>query len=983
MTSPHPTELDLAPDPDAVAGPGSLRSRGWAARLFVALFALFLASFPARNSDLLLYLAAGRDLAQGLAGPTPTWMFDLGCYVVFTLAGGAGLVFAKALVVVVTALLVLQLSRTEEGWAIPAACTALALLAMGLRLLLQPATASLLFLALTLTLLRGRQRGDGRSPALGPWPLVLLFAAWANVDPWFLLGLGTVALAWLGQALDERPVGRGLMRHAGALALLAAACLLNPYHAHAFASAQALLGIGPPEEGRLVTSPFQEAYWAGVGLNPAGLAYFPLLGLGALSFLGNARGWKWSWFLPWAGLALLSAWQVRAVPFFAVVAGPLLARNLQEALRRRGVRGGKWVPTRVLAAALLLCAWPGWLQAPPYGPRAWGLDLPPSLRRGAEALATQRAQGTQLGRGLHLSAETARAFSWYAPGEAGLLDDRLVRGALGDPAETAGWAERMRAAGVGHLVVYDTDRARLVATLDRLLGEPETWAPLVLEGDLVAFGWRQSAAGDPYRGREVDLDRLAFRPEADRLAPADGPAARRGPAPWWEAFWRASPRRAIDRDEATLFLLYAEALRRFSPHRRLAAWEVGQAAGLAAAGGGWPAAPVALADACWRLVLVRPPLPEEGPPPPLSRVALSGQQGFALEQDDCPPALLYLAVRAARRAVAATPDDSRAYQVMGEAYLRLLRDTRERVWVRRMPELGQLRRAQASAALNRAVALDPTLAEAHAGLAELYRETGYLDLALRHLQAARRLGRQEPGTPLGGEAGRLAEAVAAAEAEFEDKAGKSLVLERATAAFRVGLAGRARDLLLESDLAAFGPQGMALELELLLRTGRERDLLDWLSPEQRPSLGGARYHWLRVQALAAAGEYALAEEECEALAAERQNRKTTPPVQVMGMLVGQAILDGQGAAACWPDLAWRAVGRVTFSNRVNDLVATLRQQAKADIFRGMLALERGDVGPARDALTQALSLWAGGDGIDFLHRPVAEGYLQLLHGSRP
>src|SRR5207249_3720702 len=79
-----------------------------------------------------------------------------------------------------------------------------------------------------------------------------------------------------------------------------------------------------------VTSPFQAAYFKSFGLSLAGLAYFPLLGLGLLSFVLNLPRPHWQRLLPWAGLALLSAVQVRAVPFFAVVAGPVLAWNLSS-----------------------------------------------------------------------------------------------------------------------------------------------------------------------------------------------------------------------------------------------------------------------------------------------------------------------------------------------------------------------------------------------------------------------------------------------------------------------------------------------------------------------------------------------------------------------------------------------------------------------------------------------------------------------------
>src|SRR5262249_12561608 len=102
------------------------------------------------------------------------------------------------------------------------------------------------------------------------------------------------------------------------------------------------------------------------------------------------------------------------------------------------------------------------------------------------------------------------------------------------------------------------------------------------------------------------------------------------------------------------------------------------------------------------------------------------------------------------------------------------------------------------------------------------------------------------------------------ENRFEVASAGWKVLDRAQRAMQEGLAGKARDVLLESHISAFGPRGMALELELLLRTGRPNDVLDWTGPEQKARLG-APYHWIRAQALAASGDYALAEEECKQL----------------------------------------------------------------------------------------------------------------------
>lgn len=245
--------------PSAKVEPGdrwsepSEANSGWAGRILVFLvcvLALFLASFPARNSDLWMHLAEGRQIAHGSVGggsgaAAGTWLYDLVSYGLFSVLGGASLVFVKALLAVGIALLVLRLSRAgQEVW-LPAICTALALLAMSSRLLLQPVTLSYFFLALALWLLweRRQDRGIQRLTFLPPWSIVLLFVVWVNADPWFMVGLGTVALVWLGQGFDELAhvrQGQGkswpafLVRRGSAFVLLAAACLLNPNFQGAF-----------------------------------------------------------------------------------------------------------------------------------------------------------------------------------------------------------------------------------------------------------------------------------------------------------------------------------------------------------------------------------------------------------------------------------------------------------------------------------------------------------------------------------------------------------------------------------------------------------------------------------------------------------------------------------------------------------------------------------------------------------------------------
>jgi hypothetical protein len=864
-----------------------------------------------------------------------------------------------------------------------------------------------------------------------------VFVLWVNADGWFWLGLATVALVGLGQILDftirrdkEKADRRGKnlvflsLRLLGSLFLLAAVCLLNPSHIYVFTlvprsewpglpgAATAAPGVG---QG---ISPFEPAYWTTLGRTPAGLAYFPLLGLGFLSFLLNLPRWHWRTFLPWLGLALLSAFQARTVPFFAVLAGPVLAWNLQELFarhseseRRQGLLWGHALLalralTVVLGLAFLACAWPGWLQLPPFEPRRWVIETAPSLERGATA-ARRWHQDGRLGadaRGLHLSAATAAAFAWFCPEDQGLWDEQLSAAILGEPDAQDDWHERIRSLGITHVIIYDPHRSRLLAALDRLLADPDHWPLLHLEGDLAIFGWRERAkaeAPDPYRGWELDLDHLAFHPAPDKKAPRKAPDREPGQRPWWNAFWEPASPRPIDRDEATLHLLHAEVVRRSAPVRHLTAWETTQSAALIGAAGTW-IEPRSLIDAQLRLVLLRPPLPEQGSterlPSSLSQLTLAWQVRFTQQRDDTYPALLYLAIRAARRALAVNPEDAEAYLVLGQSYLRLLADTRERAWGERLPELVKLRQAQASTALNLAVALKPDLAQAHLHLAWLYRATGCLDLALEHLRTYVKL--IHTSGPSGGDrdgpvretemryeeqANQLAQMVRDREESYTAAAVRVRILDRALIALQNGLAGKARDILLETDYAAFGPEGMALELELLLRTGRSRDVLKWLGPEQEAALGASASHSLRVRALTALGDYALAQEELTRASGEQSRGLRFR--DMMALMVGKGVLDASPAPESLPFRIWQTFLMTQVNNRVSVMAQNMRQEADLSVLGGLVALEEGDVDEAEVAFRLALAWWkdkaaaASGSGLDFRGRVIAQECLEWL-GNR-
>ena len=169
----------------------------------------------------------------------------------------------------------------------------------------------------------------------------------------------------------------------------------------------------------------------------------------------------------------------------------------------------------------------------------------------------------------------------------------------------------------------------------------------------------------------------------------------------------------LDQEEATLKSFHAEALRR-SAGPPAAGWQRSQIAALIGAASGW-VGPAGLFDSRMRLTMVltppgRPDFDRNAIPIP-ERWAVAFQWEYARQQDDMPPALLYLAVRAARRALAVNPDDAQAYEVLGESYLRLMRGTRERAGEIACPNSSNSA-APASAALNRAILLKPGFAKA-------------------------------------------------------------------------------------------------------------------------------------------------------------------------------------------------------------------------------------------------------------------------------
>ena len=244
-----------------------------------------------------------------------------------------------------------------------------------------------------------------------------------------------------------------------------------------------------------------------------------------------------------------------------------------------------------------------------------------------------------------------------------------------------------------------------------------------------------------------------------------------------------------------------------------------------------------------------------------------------------PDGVLLLAVRAARRGVQANPDDAKSYFLLGEAYLRLAQATRERSWRHQLPAFDRIRQVQAITAFRQALILRPDSPAAHGRLARIYRDRGSLDLTLHHLNQLIEVSRAR-ASQTGDQAEAARRSLVALERERDDLAaevrrreelleagkGSRRVLDLAREASGLGLANRALEILLKSDASEFGPQGVQLELDLLLWAGRVEDVRAWLEPGLEQSLGSASYHEILACYAAATGDYRRAGQEMQDVA---------------------------------------------------------------------------------------------------------------------
>jgi hypothetical protein len=993
---PEPASLPLPTPP---SGPGGARVDAVLVALVLG-FAFLAASFVARNSDLWLHLAAGRLIAGGgyHFGSDPfayttadrywanhAWLFDLGLYLAFGALGGAGLVALKAAAATGTAALMLWAARGRGPVWVSAGCVLLAVLAMSPRLLLQPAVASYLLLAVCLCCLRA----GGRALTAVP----VLVALWVNVDAWFILGPALVGLFWLGRRIDPAsatlPAWPRWLIPASLLA-----CLASPHHVFALVApmelSPAVWGSDFPKDERLAgvfspwhrepprtlssflaASPFsvfavpshRRPLGAAGGYNLAAWAFFVLLALGLLSFAvnrGAVRSWRAAVWLPFA---LLAAWQVRLIPFFAVVAGPVAALNLGEVLSRCPCsRPGRAL---VLVAGLVLgvLAWFGWTNGFYNRERGagWAVHTDPTLVRAAHGLAVWResAGAPPDSRVFTAHPDVGHYLAWFRPGERAFLDSRLnlfahaaadyaalSRGV--EPLTDGGgssWQDVARSHGVAAILLYDPDPARTTGGVRGVAG----WEVARIDGAAVLL----VPKGAP--GSRFDPERLALGGRADLRAAGGVAVELAEPRQWWE----------MQRE-----------------HGRIGSWE---------------------ADAA--VVYVR----------------------MAEDSGSDSPALPLLAVRSARLATEADPTDSLAWLILGRAYLQLGQRTWEREAGSRLAPLEHVRWLQITAALTQAVLRNPDSIAARESLAVVFLQRRVFDLAHLHTHEVLRLTRRsgpvagETAEAFGERVARLAALDERLEALVQEAENRFLVrtatlggdpLARARIAAELGLARKAADVLLTSHADLYGTEGLGELANWLLQTGQFaecRILLDRVGQRDRNALGEYRlpgsphpgghqwtyrfrtYDWLDLCQCAGAGNYSGASKAIDRLNEQLREAEEHPhPDLSLAALTRQAALHtaGEAGLGAQPGALATRLWEGSLHQRLADIVGHTRflSVARGDLttLAGVLELERGDPAAAAGRFDSALALYAGMKGLApaLPGEPLAMRYHEAIRKAR-
>ncbi len=754
--------------------------------MIVLATAFLVASYTARNSDQWPHYAVGRAIVKGqysfgtdpLSFVTSTrtwvnhnWLVDVGSYFLYNAdTTGATIVAVKAAVFALTFAVLLLIRKPGQAWWPWVIASAIAVMAATPHTGLRPVIVSAFFLAVTLYVLLGREWKTGSWA--NPIALGVLFCIWANCDTWFFLGPLCVFLVLVGEYLQPilakgspKGIPTGLLLKALGIGVIA--CMVNPHHVRVWQVPQEF-GIGLPAsvktdaQFRLIALPaFNSDFFlarAELGKNANVAAFAVLLFVGGF-LLALAYGrQRISHTLLWIVFAFLALMHIRSILFFAIVAVPLLATAITELTNRitlgsvsnmntRFLLLGATVARLLAVPALLMfaaAAYPGWLHPvvsePVYVNRvAWAVEADDGLARTAKLLNGWRDSGKLPDnyRGLILNPDLANHVAWFSTKEKVFANSRFgfhvpeledwikVRKALVnrtgvDETDPAVIREICRKYDITYLVISGSSsppRDVDLVPVGQLTQQNGGFTMWHVDGRAIVLGDTASPVATPQLFAKLAFDpvRLAFDPslETNLVPEPPRPMATLAKSPeFLDAFFAPPPKvLPVEVLDSNIYQTFAVNIRRSEMKFHNDVW-----AGYLAAAVVNPIAAYVASRPNKDTVLIVPPPPS-----------------------DLTVAYQLLALRAARRAVAANPDNP-------EPYLALARAAGGFVGLPGISD--QERGEQAVAGLRRYLdrlppidKLTPNLAvtafEIARELSQRYREIGLIDLEQRALTEAR------------------------------------------------------------------------------------------------------------------------------------------------------------------------------------------------------------------------------------------------------
>jgi hypothetical protein len=366
---------------------------------------------------------------------------------------------------------------------------------------------------------------------------------------------------------------------------------------------------------------------------------------------------------------------------------------------------------------------------------------------------------------------------------------------------------------------------------------------------------------------------------------------------------------------------------------------------------------------------------------------------FQANRDNAPPAELYLGLRSARRTLADHPDRFRAQFFLADFWLALQRQTRERGCANVLPFLDDIRHVQMAGALEGMLEQDlpDRLAQTvHLRLfGEIYREEIYLEAQVRHRKEFLRLCQVLENVPIAPEGMPFNKAIDSLEKEtkqfvrevanrlndYENKAARQPILEKARIALQLGLCETAVGLLTSKETSVKelvdprNPQeapGAFLALSLLLNLGRLKEAREVLTVEDHDKfrqlygmhpLRVPAWDWFQVQLAAASGDYEEADRSLQEILTQVQKGTEAPLSESeLGIVPAGEEMKHPGSLLEFEGLtledavsrdAIRALSQVMLRR-----AGTNQQEADLHAVRAWLALEAGNIPRVQEELAQ-------------------------------